>query len=884
MDSACAVPSDPNPHSLLDVHQPVLPLRMESSDSTSEEFRGVIDDLTVKNKKLREKLKKYEKLHCSHLQEEKLFEVRVHSLPVQRKLELEQLLRGFAASLEEPSDMPSFASNPKPTANLLNPLPSLHKPSSSSTSYSKPHDSTYASISASGQTLNSQSNPNNVKRSEKSDSKGHDVRSYLHDIPQGLLPRRSPFISTKAKRKVVVRRLEQLFTGRGGVIKDYNQSHQQQEVSQSAAQVDRESDIGEGRFEGEGLREARILPITAENLPDRQANSNQFSNSRDGEDVKSASGLASREGTPDQRPTRPLDLDLYRAQVPSDNIQYIKHLGIASPVADSSAGADALNGWVYLNLLVGMAQLHTLNVTLGFIRKAIVDFSTKFELSADGRKIRWKGGTKGTRLSSDSGDSVGPTRGMSLEHDGMAAGKHPTRGRSLGKLRSEVPSDAIDTSQASNYNSSAGFAGFAGTERRPFFLAPSNSATSFHYKPLFFRQPSSEDEDSYIHDDDSFTSSRKAEHSNMLESISRGPEGSATRPAPARQKKESGPIIFYKNAKFCTDLSGDWDYDSRDVVAFTRYVKDPIGPDGGLDRKGGVGNDSERLLLSQGCESPGHVEGNTDSSCLTDTCLTLEDMRLLDTANDPSRIIPVYFEASGLGGVQPKDNFCIEVKIEYGGTGSPSGAFSTTGLSQPHGRRVAIPGIGRHFHQVQVPRAKKVRRLVAQPKILSYTTTPLPPSILPEPSYICLPFSPDNEDDESSENSDDEGNKITSPLSMSDDKGSTEDENQMPLETLLGSMDDSSAESSSVTSSDDSDDSSSIDLLAHARELDPETIAAREREFDSDVGLPLAEVPAGSSAATAGGGSGLSSEMSVSCSEATEEDNSVGRNVKRRRV
>jgi hypothetical protein len=177
MDSACAVPSDPTPQSLSNVCHPSLPLQMESSDSTSEEFRGVIDDLTVKNKKLREKLKKYENLHCSHLQEEKLFEVRVHGLPVQRKLELEQLLRGFAASLEEPSDIPSFAPNPLPATNRLDPLPSLRKPSSFSTSYSKPHDSAYASISASGRTLNSQSNPNNVNHSEKSDSKGHDLRS-----------------------------------------------------------------------------------------------------------------------------------------------------------------------------------------------------------------------------------------------------------------------------------------------------------------------------------------------------------------------------------------------------------------------------------------------------------------------------------------------------------------------------------------------------------------------------------------------------------------------------------------------------------------------------------------------------------------------------------
>lgn len=881
MDSACAVQSDQHAQSPLNTPHPAAPGRIDSSDSSNEEFRGVIDDLTVKNKKLREKLKKYEKLHCSHLQEEKLFEVRVHGLPVQRKLELEQLLRGFAASLGESSNMPGFAPNPEPTTILLDPLPSLHEPSSSSNSYSKPHDSTYASVSASGRTLNSQSNPNNITNSEKPGSKGHDVRSYLHDIPSGIIPRRSPFISTKAKRNVVVRRLEQLFTGRGGVSKDYDQSHQQQEVSRSAAQVERGgSGAGEGRFDGEGVREARILPITALNVAVRGADSNPSSHARDqndGEEGRSEGELPNREGMPDQRPTRPLDLDLHRAQIPAENIQYIKHLGLASPVAASSPGAGSLNGWVYLNLLVGMAQLHTLNVTLGFIRKAIVDISTKFELSANGRKIRWIGGNKGTRLSSDSGESVGPTRGILPENDQMAARRHSTRGRRRGKLGSEVQSDAIDTSQVSNYNSSVGF---AEPDPRPCFLAPPNSATSFRYKPLFSRRVSSEDEDCYIHDDDSYTSSRKVEHSNVLDSFSRGAQAPALK-SNVTGRKEGGPIIFYKNANFCTDLSGDLNYDSRDNVTFTQYVKDPIGRD---ECQGGrVGHDLEKILLYKSCELPENVEVETDSSCLTDTCLTLEDMNLFDTDDAPNRIQPVYFEVSGLGGVQPQDNFCVEVKIQHGGPRGPSGEYLTSEQSPPNDRQSPSRLVGEEFHRVQAPRATNAPGPVAKPKILSFTMTPLPLSVLPEPSYINLPFSSDNEEDdeESSENSEGDRNQNALPSSISDDMG-TELENQMPLEMLFGSTDESSAENSYATLSDGSDDSS-IDLLAHARVLDPETVAAREREFDSIAGLPLAEVPAGSSAATAGGGSGLPSETSSSCSETTPEENSGRPSVKRRR-
>ena len=876
MDSACAVLSDRHTHSRWNTPHPGASGRTKSSGSTSEEFRGVIDDLTVTNRKLRERLKKYENLHCSHLQKEKLFEVRVHALPVQRKLELEHFLRGLAASLGGSSDAPEFAPNSEPTTSLLDPLSSLpNQPCSSSTSYSKPHDSTYASVSASGQTLNSQSNPKTVRSSKRLDAKRRDVKSYLREIPPGLLPRRSPFLSTKVKRKVVVRRLEQLFTGHGGVSMNYNQCHQQQEVSQSAAQVEREgSGAGEARLEVEGVREARILPV--------------MSHARDHherDEGKPGSELSSREGTPDQRPTRPLDLDLHRAQVPADNMQYIKHLGIASPVAESSGEAGFMKGWVYLNLLVGMAQLHTLNVTVGFIRKAIVDISTKFELSADGRKIRWIGGDKGTPLSSDSDESTESMRGILPEDDPAATRRQPTGGRRQAQLRSEVQSGVVDTSHLSTCHSSGGS---AEADPHPLFLAPSNSVAGFHYKPLIFRRVSSEDEDLYNYDEDSCTLSRKAQDSNLVESHS----GGAQVPAPnsnVTERKEGGPIIYYKNANFCTDLSGDLNYDSRDDVAFTRYVKDPIGCDEG-EGDGGVGCDSDTTYSQTSHKSRNSADAHSDSSGLTDTCLTLEDMSLTDAEDAPSRIKPIYFEASGLGGVQPQDNFCVEVKVQHGGprslSGGGDGEISFSDHSPPHGLRQSMfsPAVT-EFHRMQAAKARQARGPISKPKILAYTVMPLPHSVLPEPSYINLPFSSDNDEEEdegSSENSESDGNRKAVRSDWFDEMD-TELEKPMPLEKLFGLTDGSSVENWDTTLSEDSEDSS-IDILAHARVLDPETVAAREREYDSNMGMPLAEVPAGSSAATAGGGSGLPSEMSSAYSDTTEEGNSGRPSVKRRRL
>lgn len=50
------------------------------------------------------------------------------------------------------------------------------------------------------------------------------------------------------------------------------------------------------------------------------------------------------------------------------------------------------------------------------------------------------------------------------------------------------------------------------------------------------------------------------------------------------------------------------------------------------------------------------------------------------------------------------------------------------------------------------------------------------------------------------------------------------------------------------------EDDESIDMLAQARELDPETVKAREREFEKETNRRvLQELPAGSSAATVDG-------------------------------
>lgn len=868
IDSACAVPSDQSTESRCKRTQRPFPTKslqsqMESRESTSEEFRSVIDDLTVKNKKLRQKLKKYEKLHCSHLQEDKMFEVRIHSLPAHKKCELEQTLRSFASSLGESPDRETFRTVPPQTLLAPGPLPLGQKSSSPSTSCSKRVDSAYASISVTGQTMISQSTRNDTKSIEKqpcsAELKRQDIKSYLHDVPQGVLPRKSPFMSTKAKRKIVVRRLEELFTGKGAPTKASNQSLQQQEMAQSA-----NSETGGRRVETKGVREAQILPLGVEFLQDPACDGQTISQSRDGNDgndLKPHGTAASGGGTPEQRPTHPLDLDMCRAQIPADNMQYIRHLGLASPMMNSDAASDQLDGWVYLNLLTSMAQLHTFNVTTEFVRKSVADSSSKFELSADGRKIRWKGGTEGTRMSSDEDRSAGDNG-----HTGRRRRRHKP---------AFDPSDVNDVSQLSNYNSSTEFG--AGETRRPVFLGQFNSASNFHYQPLFFRGVGSEDDEDYYVHDDSFTSHDGTDDMSGADSNSRDPRGSKAHSTLFRRRRENGPIIFYNKAKFCTDLSGDPGGTRIDNVPFTRLTDEPIGREtlNSLNRMGLGG--PERCLIS-GSKRTDSVN-DTNVSSITDFHLTIEEPEPSDSDKICEATEPIYLEASGLGGVQPQDNLFIDVKVQHGRKKRLHNS-SRLPPSRGHVRR-PLPITRNKIDNFRNPglstSADSTEPLV-ESKIVSSRVTVLPPSTLPDPSYLCLPFSSDNEDDDDDDNnktSEDEGRPQLSLVSSLEEQPADEDARGF----LLASSDESSRESSFVATSEGSDDSS-IDLLAHARVLDPDTIAAREREFDCNVGQPLAELPAGSSAATAGGGSGFSSEGSNS--SLTMEESRP--RVKRRRV
>lgn len=819
-------------------------LQLGNDGSSTEEFRGVIDDLTVENKKLKTRLKQYERLHDSHLKDEKLFEVRIHGLAPDKKRELEETLRRFAAGLGNTGSRtgPEF-----PVKGYEGLAPLLQKAASSHASMQNP-DSAYASMSASGHgsstgEVRQKGLPHSVHTRQQN------VQSYLHDIPVSLLPQCDPgTLSEKAKRKLVVRRLEQIFAGKGATVGGHQQALQQQGVSHMAARADRIDKISLQGARGrqsrqEGTREAQILqnglkelsgpsPDKPEGKPLPGGGSDPL-HRQEPESPAVADQLA-HSSIAEQRPTRPLDVDPRRAQVPADNVRYMRHLGftLPSPGHEGDALSRDEHGWVYLNILINMAQLHTINVTSEFVRKALAHYSAKFEVSNDGRKVRWKGGSSLTRTSSSGGDSS-----IDRTDEENISGESPRKRLKLSGMAS-ARSRLLEPGEPSMGSA------------RPYGVEKSRIS----YTPLFFHGDSTGDEDSAsdMEDDDSVSSS-------PFRPVFGGASSAVTSPgmrtAPNRGKRQrkldDGPIIFYSNARFCTDLSGDRTlHTSHDAPLYARASSLPIGkPQAAVAELPA----EKRGPLAGAFELPEPM--NLGDNPIPESMeLAFPPSPLPDADAEPGYAQqPMGFEVTGIGGVYPADNFAISVDSRYAIVDQSESAAESTLAA-----RKLLPTEVSRFLGDGCP-ARRSRPAVKQ-QVVASRRRDLPPSVLP-PALSFMPF--DGDDDASDDSSDAEeqtslGHGATSPIPR------LAAPQQMTLH--YSGVDDSEPGSAYDEDEDggDEESDSSLDLLAAARMVDPEAIRAREREYDANMAERLAEeLPTGGSAATAGGGSGFTSPINA---------------------
>jgi hypothetical protein len=517
----------------------------------------VIDDLTVEIKRLRQMLRERRQQYDPQLDRDKIFEVRTCGLMPERKCELEVILQKFASTIRDVSPGPSKTPGDESARNTSSyALPELK--TQKVASY-PPTDSAYASLSISSRTSARPSNETKGEIEQIRGSKNSNIKSYLHDIPDSLLPKHSPIMSDESKMRLVVRRLEQLFTGKNAVPGEHSQPLQQQKVSESAATADRDNSHLLNRYmRPEGAREAHIIPVSARmdlDLPKVKPCYKQPLESNSESEKSSDGRSASGNRSPDQRPTRPLDLDIHRAQVAEENIEYIRHLGLPTPTGQHDPEHPD-DGWLYLNLLISMAQLHTINVTPAFVRKSIAHLSTKFELSKDARKIRWKGFHRGIESSEDSDSCAEIAVGSSPD---LVNGPRTSKGTS-----GNASSDNVASSGSPNEGVSRTFQSLS-SERHPCtnptdismqppkLMGASRPESSFDYKPILVEDPATL-QSTIVYDDLDIASAKGVDEATGQDS-SRQADGMNDNYA--GRFEEDGPIIYYKNPLFYCDMSGN---------------------------------------------------------------------------------------------------------------------------------------------------------------------------------------------------------------------------------------------------------------------------------------------------------------------------------------
>ena len=660
-------------------------------------------------RELKQQLHKYEKLHCTSVREEKLFELRVYRLPVRKKRELESLLREFAAGLDD-SDERQNPDAPIQQQELC--VPQVGRPTES---FPTPTDSAHASNTTSDATLQLPHSSRYITCGTSVpciNDKHENIRSYLRHIPQSMIWSRPSELSDNAKRKMIVKRLEQVFAGRSTTRRTPEFAHQQQEISTSAALVENCAEEARGEKSAlEETREARILPMNSESLDGMAGIRSQETNQGD----ISGNTESSKETTPDQRPTRLMDLDPYRMQIGAENTNYIRHLGLGSPVRRSNVLDDG-DGWVNFNLLISEAQLHTFSVNPDFIRKAITDLGSKFEVSQDGQQVRWRGETEIP---------------LETSHNGRGCNYHDSA-RSLKNIGASNESPTMENSDLSDQ---------AVPTEGPADLTCLGDAGSLDRKPPISHDSDLVNDYCFAGDGKEMSSALPA---NDHPGLSKRPDilcPSHVSQVSSDHKSDNGLMIFYKNATFCTDLGGNMQASPGRDFNYDRYVEQPFGQCRNPDNCTSFQGDRPEEHWSLSTAMRPTVETNSQTS--TDSELDFPDMQSLSLHTSSDEVEPIPFEASGLAGVQPEDNFMVDVAMQHVRPQKPRIRGSPYSTPRRVIRRVhqRVPSVSAAAFPKQkaVPRPVKQSRITTQ--VLSTKTTRLAPSSLPQASYICLPLS-----------------------------------------------------------------------------------------------------------------------------------------------
>jgi hypothetical protein len=379
-----------------------------------ETFRDIVDDLTVQIGSLERQLRRDDKSNSLVSESRKPFEVKVHSLKADEKQELERILHRFVNGLPNRNNFEDLASRYEDL------LPSGEPYSAISSRISiLDTRSPLASDSASASEL-SPSISDNMQREipECGRSKQVLVQPNLKYAGNSVLSReRFEVMATHTKKRLVVDRLEQLFAGEdvfsGPKIQALQRPetlHEVTRVEHSIIQAWNEQTIPETVCAVRMLNKATETLVTATTTEKLEA----------AQQAQTSHLLGPELG---EKSTKALPrLELKPSQLVAENVRYIRQIGLSPVNSETAMLPGDEYEWFYLNVLANMAELHILNVTRDFIRKAVSELSGHYIISTDGQKVRWKSRwnllrkrTHDDHLSGSMADETSVPRGKRLE-------------------------------------------------------------------------------------------------------------------------------------------------------------------------------------------------------------------------------------------------------------------------------------------------------------------------------------------------------------------------------------------------------------------------------------------------------------------------------------
>ncbi|KAG7404501.1 Frequency clock protein [Fusarium oxysporum f. sp. raphani] len=748
-------------------YQLALPMLTMTHSNSADDYRSIIDDLSLEIQQLKKVLKHRKKSGPAMLHKDRLFEIKIQGLPPLKKRELEAILRDFATDLEESPDaswQKKKTASPHSCDHIYSKYSIGHKhaPSSPGTDL-RPTDSAYASLSASA---GPSSTPLSLPIMSSTQSSNSKVEDYLRDVPDGLYPQQI-IMTDKERKSLVVRRLEQLFTGgTNGVdiskvplvrpggsfvithdIRDTQMAdlsvtyelftHKTQPIQEARNPALEQ----QARPQGNKCHPGGCGSVTDPNADDIEAGGNN-------------GGLTSNMKLPplilplpEQRPMRLCDLDPDRAHISSESMNYIRHLSRLPPYSPEQQSIQRVyldtEGWVYLSLLYNLAQIHLISVTVDFVRSSISEGSTKLQLSPDGHKVRLRGRFIDKKFSSCS--SSYDSQAGAFTDDIVGSEKKRKRQRT----------ERFTANESQSGGSSKDMPQFD-----PQFCA---RVESFRYKPLFAQQNSSA---RHTLRDMSVYSFTAVDDDNLGE-VCLGLNYSEE--SADRSQHHVGAISYYSGVPFCIDLSGDpatipstigmpsSSLSQNDSQQLPDFARSPRRTASGsfISYRPLTGRCQDlRRQTSSMKENNNEVQGliNDDREQSSDIEL---DLIWNDAQQDMGQqpLVPC-----GLGGVLPDDHFTVVVDTKRPKQDVlPWASEIQTGRSNESIERI-IRRRAAMLTSCPVPSDSEAKAIEAPPPVeieyFSWRMERLIPVPLPSPANFFPPFSTDNstsdEDDDPS--------------------------------------------------------------------------------------------------------------------------------------